>query len=145
MHQAAAALSKFATLTPDLSLLLLTAGVFLIYVELNRPGWIFPGTLGLLASLFAIASLLRHNLNMGAIALLCTAIVLLLLDLRRKTSPSTVIAATLALVLGFNSLIRNGNMRVHTIIAVGCGVLLGTGTSILTKVARRARTNKGLD
>jgi len=29
--------------------------------------------------------------------------------------------------------------------AVGCGLVLGGCTSILTRIARRARTNKGLD
>jgi hypothetical protein len=36
-------------------------------------------------------------------------------------------------------------MRVHAVTAVGCGVVVGAGSSILTGIARRARTNKGLD
>ena len=145
MHHAVIAIGGFAMLTPDRALLLLTLGVLLIYVELNRPGKILPGALGLLASLFALASLLRLDLNAGAVALVCTAVALLLLDLLRHTTPIIAIAATFALVLGFDHLIQGGSIRVHTVTAVACGVLIGTGTSILTRIARRARTNKGLD
>jgi membrane-bound ClpP family serine protease len=120
--------------------------MLLIYVELNRPGWIFCGALGLLATLFAVASLARWELNPAAIALVGTAVALLALDLLRHTQVMVAIAATLALVLGFDHLVLGpGGMRVHTVTAVGCGVVLGVGTSILTRIARRARTNKGLD
>lgn len=138
-------MGQFTTLSPDRALILLTAGVFLIYVELNRPGWILAGALGLLAFLLAIASLLRMELDAAAVALTGTAVALLLLDLRRRTPVIVSVAATLALVLGFDHLVRRGEIRVHAGIAAGCGVLIGVGTSILTRVARRARTNKGLD
>jgi membrane-bound serine protease (ClpP class) len=139
-------LTAMATLSPDRAIWLLTLGLLLIYVELNRPGWIIPGALGLLASLFAIASLLRLGLNPAAIALVCTAVVLLALDLLRRTPVVVAVAATLALVLGFDHLVTGpGGVRVHTLTAVLCGVILGVGTSILTRIARRARANKGLD
>jgi membrane-bound serine protease (ClpP class) len=139
-------LKALANLAPDVALLLLTLGLLLIYVELNRPGWIIIGSLGLLASLFAIASLLRLDLNYAAIALLGTAMVLLVLDLLRRTYVMVAVAATLGLVLGFDHLVIGPNgLRVHTGTAIGCGLILGIGTSILTRIARRARTNKGLD
>jgi membrane-bound serine protease (ClpP class) len=140
-------LKTLANLSPDNALILLTLGLLLIYVELNRPGWIITGALGLLASLFAIASLLRLELNPAAIALICTAVALLGLDLLRRTQPMVVVAATLALVLGFSHLVLGAPeaLRIHTVTAVVCGVVIGVGTSILTRIARRARTNKGLD
>ena len=145
MHQAAIATGGLATLSPDHALLLLTAGVLLIYVELNRPGWIAAGTLGLLALLFALASLLRLELNWEAITLVGTAVALLLLGLRRRTPAIVAAAATLALILGFEYLMLQGNAHVQAGTAIGCGVLIGAVTSILTRIARRARTNKGLD
>jgi hypothetical protein len=36
-------------------------------------------------------------------------------------------------------------LPVHLPVAAGCGVLLGVATCWLTRIARRARTNKGLD
>ena len=139
-------LTGFAHLSPDAALVVLTVGLLLIYVELNRPGWIVPGAVGLIGVLFAVASLARMELNPGAVALVFTAIALLVLDLLRRTQWIVALAATLSLVLGFNHLVLGvGGIRIHTVTAVGCGMLLGVGTSILTRIARRARANKGLD
>jgi membrane-bound serine protease (ClpP class) len=134
-------LARLAHLGPDVALLMLTLGLLLIYVELNRPGWIVCGAVGLTATLFAVASLVRLGLNPAAVALVGTAVVLLGLDLMRRTQGLVAIAATLALVLGFAHLVPGIGMGM----AVGCGVMLGGCTSILTRIARRARTNKGLD
>jgi membrane-bound serine protease (ClpP class) len=139
-------LAELAHLSPNLALVVLTVGLLLIYVELNRPGWIVSGAVGLLAVLFAVASLGRTELNPAAIALVVTAVALLVLDLLRRTQVTVALAATLALVLGFDHLVLGPvGVRVHTVTAVGCGLVLGAGTSILTRIARRARTNKGLD
>ncbi len=135
-----------AHLSPDATLLLLTLGLLLIYVELNRPGWVISGAVGLLAVLFAVASLRRMDLNPAAVALVGSAAVLLAVDLLRPTRRLVAVAAVLALVLGFQHLVRGPvGGGVHTMTAVGCGLVLGAGTSILTRIARRARTNKGLD
>lgn len=143
---AGAGLRVAAHLSPEVALLVLTAGVMLIYVELNRPGWIWSGALGLLGALLAVASLARMELDGTALVLVGTAVVLLAVDLVRRTGTIVSVAATLALVLGFDHLVRGPEgMRVHAVAAVGCGVVLGTGTSILTRIARRARVNKGLD
>jgi len=53
------------------------------------------------------------------------------------------VAGTLGLVLGFVFLERDAEVRLW--VAVGCGILLGGSTSILARIARRARSNKGLD
>ena len=144
--RSAAHLFPTAALVPDAALVVLTAGLLLIYVELNRPGWIWSGALGLLATLFAVASLGRMDVNPGAVALVGTAVALLALDLVRRTGAMVGLAATLALVLGLNHLVLGPDgMRVHAVTAVGCGVVMGAGTSILTGIARRARANKGLD
>jgi membrane-bound serine protease (ClpP class) len=133
-------------LAPDAALLVLTAGLLLIYVELNRPGWIWSGALGLLATLFAVASLGRMELNAAAMTLVGTAVALLALDLVRRTGAVVGLASTLALVLGLDHMVLGPDgMRVHAVTAVGCGVVVGAGSSILTGIARRARTNKGLD
>jgi membrane-bound ClpP family serine protease len=112
-------------------------------VELNRPGWVIPGAVGLLATLFAIASVGRLGVSVGGVALLGTGVGLLALDLVRRTPVVVSGAATLAVVLGFRELVVG--VKVRTTTAVVCGVILGVGTAILTRVARRARTNKGLD
>jgi membrane-bound serine protease (ClpP class) len=139
--------SDFALMAPDVALLVLTVGLLLIYVELNRPGWVVSGAVGLLAVLFAVASLAGAGagVNPAAVVLVGTAVALLGVDLRRRTPVVVSIAATLALVLGFAKLVRGPGMGIKAGTAVGCGLMLGGCTSILTRIARRARTNKGLD
>jgi membrane-bound serine protease (ClpP class) len=133
-------------LAPDSAILLLTLGLLLIYVELNRPGWIFPGACGLLLALLSVVSLLRLDLSLVAIALLATATALLLLDLLRPTPLLVAVAATLALVLGLDHLVFGpATLQVHKAVAILCGLLLGGGTSILTRIARRARANKAVN
>jgi membrane-bound ClpP family serine protease len=132
-----------ALMAPNVALLVLTLGVLLIYVELNRPGWVVPGAVGLTATLFGVAALARLGVNPGAVALVGTAVVLLGLGLRRRTPVVVDVGATLALVLGFLYLVRDAGIRPG--VAAGCGIFLGGSTSILTRIARRARANKGLD
>lgn len=136
-------LARMAELSPEVALLALTVGIALIYVELNRPGWVVPGAVGLTAALFAVASLGRAGVNGGAVVLVGSAAVLLGVGLRRRTLVVVEAGATLALVLGFATLMRGGGIPVAE--AVGSGLVLGGSTSILTRIARRARVNKGLD
>jgi membrane-bound serine protease (ClpP class) len=136
-------LVRLAQLSPDAALGMLTVGILLVYVELNRPGVVVPGAVGLTAVLFAVASLGRASLNPGAVVLVGTAVALLGLGLRRRLPVVVNVAATLGLVLGFATLVRDAGIRPG--IAAGCGILLGGSTSILTRIARRARANKGLD
>jgi membrane-bound ClpP family serine protease len=138
-------LARLAYLSPDVALLVLTLGVLLIYVELNRPGWVVAGAVGLTALLFGVASLGRVGVNPGAAVLVGTAVALLGVGLRRRTPAVVAIAATLGLVLGFAKLVRGPGVGIGAGMAVGCGLVLGGSTSILTRIARRARTNKGLD
>jgi membrane-bound serine protease (ClpP class) len=101
----------FATLAPDSAVVMLTVGMLLIYVELNRPGWVIPGVVGLLAALFAIASVGRLEVSLGGSALVATGVGLLALDLLRRTSVIVTVAATLALALGFRELVVGGIWR----------------------------------
>jgi membrane-bound ClpP family serine protease len=136
-------LNTLTHLSPDAALLLLTFGLLLICVELNRPGTILPGAIGLLLSLLAIASLLRLDLRWPAVLLVATAVALLAVNLVRATHPLVAAAATLALILGFARLSSGpGDSRVHAVTASVCGLVLGVGTSLLTAIARRARINK---
>ncbi len=136
-------------LSPNAAVLLLTAGTLLIYLELNRPGSILPGALGLLLCLLAIDALGHRPLNPFALTLLLSAVALLSLDLVRPTPIPVAVAATFALILGLRGLLTNPGgpwlQPLALTVAVGCGLLLGIATSVLTRIARRARANKGLD
>jgi membrane-bound serine protease (ClpP class) len=133
-------------LTPDANLILFTLGLLLIYIELNRPGAILPGALGLTVALLSVASLSRFGLQGSGLVLVGTASALLLLDLFRRTPVVVAIAATLALCLGFGHIVAGPvHTRVQSLTAAACGIVLGAGTSVLTRLARRARANKALD
>lgn len=133
-------------LSPDAAILLATVGILLIYVELNRPGLIFPGAVGLLLALLAIAALLPQHFNPIALVLITCAIILLGVDLLRPTPRFVPLLTAALLSLGLFFLQKYPTTQpVHLPVAVSCGLILGAGTSLLTRVARRARANKGLD
>ena len=148
MYLVGAVLEPFPSLhlSPDAAVLCLTLGLLLVYLELNRPGLIVPGAIGLLIVLLAIAALLPLHLRAIGVALLAGAAGLLLLSLVRQTPLLVAVTAILALIFGFLNLLERGvGPQVHALTATGCGLVLGAGTSLLTHLARRARANKGLD
>jgi membrane-bound serine protease (ClpP class) len=132
-------------LSPDAAILCLTLGVLLIYWELNRPGAILPGAIGLLAVLFSIAALLRVQLQPAGIVLIAIASILLALGLRHILPTILPIAATIALILGLYLVIHPKANRIHAATSLFCGLTLATASSQLAAIARRARRNKGLD
>jgi membrane-bound serine protease (ClpP class) len=139
-------IALLSSLTPDAAILLLTLGLALIAVELNRPGAILPGALGLLVTLLAAAKLAHLHPNPAAFALLLAASAVLLLQLRRRLPLWAAALAALAVITGLLWLVpAAGQPPIHPAIAILCGLALGVGTTVLTRLARRARQNKGLD
>ncbi len=133
-------LPLLSSLSPDAAVLLLTIGIALIAVELNRPGWIVPGALGLLTTLLAAAVILARHGSVPGLALLAAAAVILLLQLRLELPLWIVLLGGAAGVIALAVL-----PGVRVSVAVCCGLALGIGTIVLTRIARRARQNKGLD
>jgi membrane-bound ClpP family serine protease len=133
-------LPLLASLSPDAAVLLLTVGIALIAVELNRPGWIVPGALGVLATLLAAAAILDQHPSALAISLLFAAAAVLLLQLRRALPLWIALFAGAAGVIALALL-----PGVRLPVAICCGLALTIGTTVLTRIARRARKNKGLD
>ena len=128
-------------------MLLVVASAALICLECNRPGLVLPGSLGLLTLLIVIASIL-HTPDATRI-LLCLAlyIVLFLIDLRRPHI-LLVAAYTIALLLGLRFLAQSSagtGESWASLLAIFLALLLAGGTFALNRIARRARTNKGLD
>jgi len=130
-----------ARLSVDAALIVFTVGVLLIYVELNRPGKVIPGAVGLLLTLLACARLAVAPPRLVGLVLLATAAALLAVELVRSTHWVVAVAATLGLVLGFRGLVMS---PMGWTVCILCGTGLGVATAVLTRVARRARTNKAL-
>jgi hypothetical protein len=53
---------------------------------------------------------------------------------------------TVLLILSIRTLVPPvPGPKINAWTSAGCGLLAGAGTSVLTRIARRARQNKGLD
>jgi membrane-bound serine protease (ClpP class) len=139
-------LPLLSALSPNAAVLVLTAGLALIAFELNRPGSILPGALGLLLSLLAVGSLAEHHPRPEAAVEAAFCVALLLLQSRRRLSPVVVISATVALAVSVGYLLpRTPGPGISAWAALVSGLIIAAGTTVLTRIARRARQNKGLD
>lgn len=148
------ALQALSHLHPDAALWMLTGGILLVYLELNRPGRVLPGAAGLALALLAVSSLLRYPLRPLAVLLLTGALALEIASLVRRVPPILSVAAPAMFVLAFRQMIphttnalsgsawTHTQPSVHTFTAVSCGLVLGLFTFVFTGIARRARTNK---
>ena len=136
------------TLSPNAAVLILTLGLLLITLELNRPGSILPGAFGLLLCLLSVASLLSHHMSAGAALGMASCVGLIHIEAR---SPSgkiqlLIVVTTIPLIFCMGTLVPLlPGPEISTPVAISCGFVLAAGTTLLTRIARRARLNKGLD
>lgn len=139
-------LPLLSTLSPNAAILTLTAGLALIALELNRPGSVLPGAIGLLLSLLAAASLAEHHPRPAPILLFIASMAVLLWQARRTLLWIIPAGATIVLILSMARLLpTTPKPGISPWIAFPCGLALGAGITVLTRIARRARQNKGLD
>lgn len=139
-------IALLATLSPNVALLIVALAAALIAVELNRPGSILPGAAGLLLLLLAAASLWQRQPSWLAVAGSIVSMALLLFQARRPLHLLVILVLTILLIGCFIRLFPRSAMgRINPAMAVVCGAILGAGTTVLTRIARRARQNKGLD
>jgi len=134
------------TLSPNAALLILSLGVALIALEFNRPGSIAPGSIGLLLTLLAAAALSHRHPSPAAAAGSLASMALFLFQARRPLHWFVIVALMILLVGCFIRLIPPSTGEpVSMPVAILCGVFLAAGTTLLTRIARSARQNKGLD
>jgi membrane-bound serine protease (ClpP class) len=139
-------LPLLTALSPNAAVLILTVGLALIALELNRPGSILPGAVGLLLSLLAAASLAQHHPRSAPVVGFVASMALLLLQAKRQLLWILPAGATILLIFSIATLLPSAvQPGISPSGAVLCGLFLGTGTTVLTRIARRARQNKGLD
>jgi membrane-bound ClpP family serine protease len=124
-------------------LLLLLAGILLIYLECNRPGWVVPGCLGCVVVLFSAHSLAALPLVPLALATACMALLLVALGIRSRTGILWAAAGGLLLAMSLVHLVQpNGLARVHPVIALLVSSCFTGSTVWLGRLALRARLNK---
>ncbi len=137
-----------ALMNPDLSVLLLTLGLLLIYLEVNTPGTVIPGAAGVLLVLLAVYALHMLPLSTPGVLLCLGSVLLLLLEARFATHGLLATAGVLCLVLGLAVLVDGPlpQLQVAWGTAIGAGIGFGGVTAtlmILGMESRRAKTKTG--
>jgi len=132
---------------PNLAVLILMAGALLIYLEFNHPGTIVPGSVGTLLVLLALFSLNLLPVRYTSLALIAAALVLIVLEAKFPSHGVLAITGTAALILGTLTLVAGPipQMRVQLATAVSVGLAFGLITTLLVRLAWRARQNKVLN
>ncbi len=131
---------------PNLALLLLAAGVLLIYVEFHLPGTIVPGATGTVMVFLALFALNLLPVRHTALALLIAAIVLLALEIKTMSHGLLALAGIACLAGGLLTLVDAPvpELRVQPGVAIGISVALGGVTVFLLRLAMRAKRRKVL-
>lgn len=130
---------------PDLDVLLLIAGLLLIYLEFNIPGTIVPGALGALSVLLALCGFNLLPIQHTSIALLLLAFALILLEVKFSSHGILAILGSVTLVFGLLTLVDGPpELRVHTGTALTAGLAFGGISFGLAWIALKARRNKHL-
>ncbi|WP_103934458.1 NfeD family protein [Bryocella elongata] len=132
--------------TPDGVVLLFTSGVALGAVELNRPGLVIPGSIGLTCVLLSLAALPHLPVEPAGAAITLAALAVLTTGfLRTLPDRGLALAASIYAVSLTFLFSPAANPPLHRSVSLPCGIVLGVGLALLATVARRARRNKGLD
>jgi len=131
---------------PNIAVLILVAGVLLIYLEFNVPGTIIPGAIGTLLVVTALFALNLLPLRYTAIMLLIAALVLLLLEVKAPSHGILATAGVACLVTGLLTLVAGPipELQVKLATALGVGTGFGLITVFLVRIALHARRNKVL-
>ncbi len=137
-------------MNPDLSILLLTLGFLLVYLEINTPGTVVPGAAGVLLILLAAYALLMLPLSATGIVLCMAAALLLLLEAQFPAHGVLACTGIIALVLGLGTLVQGPlpQLQVSWPVAIGAGLGFGGVTAALIVLgfeARRAKIKTGAE
>ncbi|HLI77681.1 MAG TPA: hypothetical protein VKV02_12090 [Acidobacteriaceae bacterium] len=138
--------TRLESLSPDAAVCLATAGLCLIALELNRPGLILPGSIGLLLVLFGMDALRHHPCRPWAACLVSISALLLALNWWKRLPLAVLIASPVAAILGVRFLLEPGQQAaVHTPVAIVCGAGFGLLGAALSRIAFRARRLKAVN
>lgn len=139
-----------ALMNPDLTVLLLTLGGLLIYLEINTPGGVVPGAAGVLLVLLALYAFTHMPLRWEGVLLLVLSTLLLLTEALFHRGGVLAWFAIVSLVLGLRLLVRGPipELEVGWGTALGAGIGFGgitAGLLLLAAKARRAKITTGAD
>lgn len=131
---------------PNIALLLLVAGVLLIYLEFNMPGTIVPGTLGTVLVMLGIFGLNLLPIRYTAVLLLIAGMALLVLEAKFGGHGALAVAGIACLTFGMLTLVAAPvpQMGVSPWVAIGVSLGFGGITVFLLRLVVRARKRKAM-
>jgi membrane-bound serine protease (ClpP class) len=135
---------------PLISYFLLMAGLAALYAELNNPGMIVPGAVGLICLLLFAYSSFLITVSIVGVLLILAALGLFALELKIASHGLLTLAGTVCLVIGSLMLYRGPTpeMRLSWTVVVPTSLLLAAACALavrLTLKAHRARVTTGVE
>jgi len=129
---------------PNIAFLLFALGALAIFAELNHPGAVVPGVVGVIAILLSLFALNLLPTRYAALALLVAAFVLFILEAKYATHGVLGIGGIVCMIFGALFLVDGPipEMRVHLFTALVVSVPIGVITIFLMTLALRARRNR---
>src|SRR6266542_3831190 len=129
---------------PNIAFLLFALGGLAIYAELNHPGAVLPGVVGVISILLALFALNLLPTRYASLALLIAAFALFALEAKYATHGVLGIGGVICMIFGALFLVDGPipEMRVHLITALIVSVPIGLITIFLMTLALRARRNR---
>jgi membrane-bound serine protease (ClpP class) len=131
-------------LDPNIAALLLTIGIFAIYLEFNHPGAVVPGVVGFIAILLAAFALSILPTSFAALGIILGAFVLFVLEAKLQSHGILTTGGIGLLILGMLLLVDGPipEMRVKLVTALVVSIPFGIITATIMTLALRARRNK---
>ncbi|HWC15804.1 MAG TPA: nodulation protein NfeD [Terriglobales bacterium] len=129
---------------PNIAFLIFLIGAAAIYAELNHPGAVIPGVIGLIFVVLAVFALNLLPLRFAGVALILTAFVLFALEAKFGTHGALGVGGIAVMILGALLLVDGPipQMRIRLLTAVSVSIPFGLLTIFLVNIAVRARKNK---
>jgi membrane-bound serine protease (ClpP class) len=131
-------------LNPNIAFLVLAIGALALYAELNHPGAILPGVVGVVFILLALFALNLLPVRYAAFTLIIAAFVMFALEAKFATHGVLGVAGIALMTIGGLLLVDGPipELRVKLWTALSVSIPLGAITVFLMTIALRARRNK---
>jgi membrane-bound serine protease (ClpP class) len=129
---------------PNIAFLLFALGGLAIFAELNHPGAVLPGVVGVISILLALFALNLLPTRYASLALLLAAFALFALEAKFATHGVLGIGGIICMIFGGLFLVDGPipEMRVHFITAAVVSVPIGVIAIFLMTLVLRARRNR---
>jgi membrane-bound serine protease (ClpP class) len=127
---------------PNIAYLLLLAGIFGIFFELQNPGSVLPGVVGAIALVTATFALQMLPVNWTGLALIAIAIVLFVLEVKITSHGALTIGGVVAMLVGSIMLIDSPLPFMRVSLSVIIPAVLFTALFFLFAVSMGIRAQK---